>query len=215
MEKFKKACKWFFDSYIWLGLLLLVIDIITKNVVIANKEYILSQGSNGIVLIPNFLAINYLINENIAFGISLGSAATNRIVFSIIAILVSVGIIVYAILKWGKISKLYRAVMFMVLAGAIGNVIDRLCYSAAYLDMGGEQGVVDWINFFGIWRFNFNIADSSVVVAAFMLIIYTIVIEILEYRKKKQLEPKKEEDTTKVVSKTEQEKNKYLENKDE
>ena len=215
MEKFKKACKWFFNSFIWLGLLLLIIDIVTKNVVVANKDYILSQGANGIVLIPHFLAINYLINENIAFGISLGSAATNRIVFSIIAILVSVGIIVYAVLKWGKIGKFYRAILFMVLAGALGNVIDRLCYSAAYLDMNGEQGVVDWINFFGVWRFNFNIADSAIVVAAFMVIGAFIVEEVKDYKQKraKQKSEEKVEDQEKVLSATEKEKIE-LENKD-
>ena len=44
-----------------------------------------------------------------------------------------------------------------------------------------------------------------------MLIIYMIVGEIIDYRNKKKSEPKKVEDNTKVISKTEQEKNKYLE----
>ena len=41
-----------------------------------------------------------------------------------------------------------------------------------------------------------------------------IVTDIIEYNQKKKLEPK-EENTQKVLSKTEEEKNKYLENKDE
>ena len=109
----------------------------------------------------------------------------------------------------------------MIIAGALGNAIDRIFFTAEYLryidPSTGKYitGVVDWIDFYGIWGFNFNIADSAVVVAVFMLIIYVIVTEIIAYRNKKKLEPKKEEDNTKAVSKTEQEKNKYLENKDE
>lgn len=100
----------------------------------------------------------------------------------------------------------------MILAGAIGNVIDRIFYSPEFL-ANPVNGVVDWIDFYGIWKFNFNIADSCVVVAAIMLIVYMIVNEIIDYRKNNKDKPK--EDNEKVLSKTEQEKNAYLEDKDE
>ena len=215
MEKVKKICKWFFESFIWLGILLFVLDIVSKNVVIANHKYILSQGPNGIELIPGFLAINYIINPNVAFGMSLGTGWTNRIVFSSIAIAVVAGIIVFDIKKWGKISKFYRAVLMMVAAGALGNVIDRLFYSAEYLD-SAYNGVVDWINFYGIWRFNFNIADSAIVVAAFMVIIAFIVEEIKEFRAKRKEEKAQDNNGEKVLSTTEKEKNELLDkDKDE
>ena len=105
----------------------------------------------------------------------------------------------------------------MIVAGALGNCIDRIFYSASYLNYVDPStgkyitGVVDWIDFYGVWKFNFNVADIAVVVAAIMLIVYMIVMEIVEYNQKKKKEPKKVEDTSKVVSKTEQEKNKYLE----
>ncbi len=210
-EKILKYLKWFFNSFIWLGVLLLFLDILSKNLVIANKEEILSKG--GIVLIPNFLRINYVINENIAFGISLGSALATQIVFSILAIII-VGVIIFFLAKkWDNVNKFYRACFMMIIAGAIGNVIDRLFYSASYLDMGGATGVVDWIDFYTIWGFNFNIADSAVVVAAFMLIIYMVIEEIMEYVKNKPAREKMkaEEDDSKVLSKTELEKQKLLE----
>ena len=209
-EKLIKALKWFFYSYIWLGILLLVIDFVTKQIIVAHR----ADVEGGFVLIPNFIRVIYVINNTLLMGLSLGSDIANRVVFFVCASLISIGLIIFVVLRWGKLGKFYKACLMMVLAGAFGNLIDRLFYSPEFLG-NSVNGVVDWIDFYGIWGFNFNIADSSVVVAAFMLIIYTIVIEILEYRKKKQLEPKKEEDTTKVVSKTEQEKNKYLENKDE
>ena len=211
MSKFKAGLKWFFESFIWLGIILFVIDIVTKNIIVAHGQEIIKFG--GIVLIPNFLRINYIINENVAFGISLGSPLANRIVFSVIAIAVVVGLCVYFALKWGKISKFYRAIIFMVVAGALGNAVDRLFYSAEYLNNGGAQGVVDWIDFYGIWRFNFNIADSAIVVAAFMVIIAFIVEEIKEFRAKRKEEKALDNGEEKVLSTTEKEKNELL-NKD-
>ena len=210
MDKFKKCLKWFFNSFIWLGLLLLIIDLVSKLLVVANHEYILSTG--GIVLIPNFLRINYIINNKMVFGISLGSDTANRAVFCVAALLIVTGLIIFLIKKWDKLNKYYKACIMMILAGAIGNVIDRLFYSPAFLG-NDVNGVVDWIDFYGIWSFNFNIADSAVVVAAFMLIIYMIVVDIIEYIKINKSKPKEVEE--KVISKTEQEKNQYLDNKDE
>lgn len=212
METFKKYLKWFFNSFIWLAIVLYAIDVISKNIIINNADNILASGGmhGGVDLIPGFLGISYTINQNIAFGLSLSSPLANRIVFSIVALLVVIGIIIALILKWGKINKFYRATMMMIIAGALGNVTDRIFYSAEYLNHGGISGVVDWIDFYGIWEFNFNIADSCVVVAAFMIIIYMIVDEIKEYRKKSKLIDKSKEDNQKVLSKTEQEKNQLM-----
>ena len=210
MEKFKKALKWFFESFIWLGLILFIIDLVTKLVVVANKEYIVSNG--GIVLIPNFLRINYLINNNLVFGISFGSDTANRITFCIAAMLIVVGFIIFLVFKWGKLNKMYRACAMMILSGAFGNLVDRLFYSPEFL-ANPVNGVVDWIDFYGVWKFNFNIADSAVVVAAIMLIVFILVTDIIEY--KKTPKPVEEKDDTKVISKTEQEKNEYLDHKDE
>ncbi len=220
--KIIKGLKWFFNSYIWLGVLFLVADIVSKNIIVQNQDNI---RPDGVVLIPNFLRINYLVNKNIVFGWDVfKNADANRIVFVVVALLVVAGILFFMIRKWDKINRFYKATMFMIIAGALGNCIDRLFYSASYLNYVDPStgkyitGVVDWIDFYGVWKFNFNVADIAVVVAAFMLIIYMIVMEIIDYRNKKKKEPKKVEDNTKVVSKTEQEKNKYLkenENKDE
>ena len=211
MDKLKKGLKWFFASFIWLGVLLLITDLVSKLSVVLNKDYILSQG--GIVLIPNFLRINYLINNNMVFGISLGSDMANRIVFCVFALLIVIGVIIFTVIKWGKLNKFYRACIMMILAGALGNIIDRIFYSPEFLG-STVNGVVDWIDFYGIWPFNFNIADSAVVVAAIMMIVYMIIQEIIDYRKNNKDKPK-EDDNEKVISKTEQEKNEYLENKDE
>lgn len=189
LAKIKKGLLWFFNSYIWLGLLFLVIDIVTKNVIVANKEYIIDQGSHGIVLIPGFLSINYTINTNAAFGIGLGNALANRIVYIVLASIISAIVIAVYVKRFKTLTKMYRATMMLILVGALGNLIDRIFFTIPYLQTSlftpEEVGVVDWIDFYGIWKYIFNIADSCIVVGVIMLVIYLIVLEVKDRKNKK------------------------------
>ena len=219
MDKFKSGLKWFFNSFIWLGVLLLGLDILSKNLVVINQE----TTKAGVDLIPGFLRIQYIVNPSIAFGLTLGNALTTQIVFSIFAILVSAGIIFFLIKKWVNVNRFYRAMMMLIIAGALGNVIDRIFYSESYLNYydGSSyiRGVVDWIDFYGIWGFHFNIADSCVVIAAISLVIYMIVEEIIAYRKRPKVEKTPEEkkkENEKVLSATERKRQELIEkDKDE
>ena len=91
-DKLLKALKWFFNSYIWLGLVVLVVDIITKNIVVQNQANIQNAGgqNGGVDIIPGFLGINYVINKNVVFGWDIfKNELTNRIIFIIVALLIS------------------------------------------------------------------------------------------------------------------------------
>ena len=194
-NKIKPGVLWFFKSFIWLGLLMLIIDIVTKNVVVANRDAILASSEHGIILIPNFLAINYVINTGAAFGLSAGDSeagyVVNRVIYIVIAILASAGLIGFFVkkeleIKKGKglpLKKYYKACIFLILAGALGNLIDRIAYTPEYLG-NKYNGVVDWINFFGIWGYNFNIADSCLVIGVIMVIVMLIIEEIQDTRQR-------------------------------
>ncbi len=184
MDKIKSALIWFFKSFIWLGVLLLVVDIITKTVIVANKDVI---GPEGIVLIPGFLRISYVINTNAAFGIGLGNSLVNRIVYIVLAVLVSAILITLYVKKYNKLRKLYKACLMLILVGALGNVIDRVFYTPEYLGVA-EVGVVDWIDFYGIWKYVFNIADSAIVIGVIMLIVVLLIEEIADRRAQEKLE---------------------------
>ena len=206
MKKFKKALKWFFESFIWLGLLLLIIDIVTKNVIVLNAAAGNIPPNGGVVLIPNFLRVSYVINTNVAFGAGFDNPIANRIIFIIVALLISALVIGYLVKNKFKTRRLYKAIAFMVIAGALGNAIDRIFFTSEYLSNAyytfPNPGVVDWIDFYGIWQFNFNIADCCVVIAAFMLVISLIVDVIKEHKENKKKEPVVVE---KKISKTEKE----------
>ena len=197
-EKIINALKWFFRSFIWLFAILLVIDIVTKQVIM-NKNI---DPLNPIVLIPNFLNITFVKNKAAAFGIGFENPAVNRWLYVGVASVAAIGICYFFFKKHKEITLYVRACLMMILTGAVGNLIDRLFYKQT------EYCVVDWIDFCGIWRWVFNIADAAVVVGAFMMIGYLIVEEVKDYKKRKASEPKVE---GKVLSKTEQEKKEYLE----
>lgn len=203
-EKLLNGLKWLFKSYIWLGVLLLAIDIITKQIIMHS-----GVTPPGVVAKWGFVNITYVLNTKAAFGIGADNPDVSRTIYLIVATLISAGLITYLILKRKDMKLFIRAALIMVVTGAIGNMIDRIFY-------GGLQGgralfggaVVDWIDFFWIpgWVWNFNIADSCIVVAAFMLIIYIIVIEVKDYREKNKNKVKTINDQQKVLSKSEKEK---------
>jgi len=172
-----KGLKWFFYSFIWLFILMFAIDVISKQLVIANRESLVANASGqGFVLIPNFLAVNYVINHNVAFGIKIGNnEIATRAVYIVVALIASGAIVAYSILKRKTNGKYVKACLMLILAGALGNCVDRIFFTGEMLSTSVRpnetNGVVDWINFFGIWKFNFNWADSCLVVGVIMLLV--------------------------------------------
>ena len=186
-EKLLNALKWFYKSFIWLFIVFLGIDILTKQIVMNA-----GVAPGNVIADWGFVHISYVLNPNAAFGLGAKDPMVSRIIYLVVASLISIGIIAYLILK-RKTTKLYiRACLVLVVTGAIGNMIDRIFY-------GPEYAVVDWIDFYWFWGYNFNIADSCIVVAMFMLIIYIIVMEVKDYRAK----PKTKIVQGKQLSKTE------------
>jgi len=203
-EKLLNGLRWLFKSYIWLGVLLLAIDIITKQIIMHS-----GVTPPGVVAKWGFVNITYVLNTKAAFGIGADNPDVSRTIYLIVATLISAGLITYLILKRKDMKLFIRAALIMVVTGAIGNMIDRIFYGSL---QGGRAlfggAVVDWIDFYWIpgWVWNFNIADSCIVVAAFMLIIYIIVIEVKDYREKNKNKVKTVNDHQKVLSKSEKEK---------
>ena len=201
-KKVLKGLKWFFFSYIWLGVLFLVVDLVTKLVIV--NHFGAPDTGESIVVIPNVVRIIYQVNEKAAMGIGFESAVVNRVIYCIVAFLGLGAILGFYIWKFKKINPLVKACLMLMAVGALGNLIDRLFYTPAFLG-AANNGVVDWIDFYfnyNVWAFTFNIADSCVVIGTIMLIVYLIVDEIKEFRKKKKEEVKAS--GGKVLSKEEQ-----------
>jgi signal peptidase II len=97
-------------------------------------------------------------NTGAAFSIFRG----NPFALGMLSAVVSAAILTYLVVRWKAVPRLQRYALASILAGAIGNMIDR--FRLGY--------VVDFIHF-SIPQFNFavfNIADSCVVIGAILLI---------------------------------------------
>lgn len=194
----------FIKKHMWsiiaiaIGVLILVIDIITKQLIMNHFETP-TTAATSIVLIPGFLRISYVQNFNAAFGFGFGTPLTNRIVYICIASIGFIALIGFFIWKNKKLAPIYKICIMMIAAGAIGNLIDRIFY-------GPDYAVVDWIDFYGIWPFVFNIADTGVVIGALLMAALLIVEEVKDYLKKRKLEAATENDASKgkILSKEEQ-----------
>ena len=196
-EKIIRGLKWFYQSYIWLFLVLLGLDILTKQLVAHSGVQPGSQVADW-----GFVRINYVLNYNAAFGLGADDHTVSRIIYLVVASLVTIGLVTYLVLKRKEMKLFVRACLVLIVTGAIGNMIDRVFYAPYY-------AVVDWIDFYWFWGYNFNIADSCIVVAAFMMIIYIIVLEVKEMIERRNAEVMMEKDV-----KTEKENEENTENKE-
>ncbi len=124
----------------------IIIDQITK--------YFASKLTDSITVIPNFLNFTLIKNYGAAFGIAQGA---NNILAILGAIISS--IVLFMILYLNKKDGKSSIALYFILTGGIANLIDRVF----------RHFVVDFID--TPFIATFNIADSFVVIGAFLLII--------------------------------------------
>ena len=174
----KENMKKFFFSFIWLMVLVFALDLLSKWLVCGhfNKTVTLSK-SEMIQIIPNFLYIGLSFNQGAAW--SIGSGQVGRIIFITVSVVLGGGLIGYYIYatRKNKINNVIKVALALMIAGAIGNLIDRAFYWDSTV---GFSGVIDWISvYFGSYSFPvFNLADSSLVVGVLILLVYVIVESI-------------------------------------
>ena len=113
-------------------------------------------------------------NLGMAFSLLDKLAPGPRALILIALPLVLVAAVIVFYFKSDEPNSLQRWALCGIVGGGLGNVIDRIFRA---------DGVVDFISFkfyglFGYDRFpTFNVADSSVVVSALILVISTIVLD--------------------------------------
>lgn len=173
-KDWKQIAKTVFFSFMWLGILLVIVDQITKWSIyhlLGGKE------GNSLEIIPNFLYFRLYFNKGMSYGMFSDSTVW-RIILCIISWIAS-GVIIYF---WVKNLKnkdsLMNVVAALVFAGAVGNGIDRAFY---WQSIAGFDGVIDFIviYFFGP-NVNppfgvFNVADACLSIGVVMFVIIYIV----------------------------------------
>jgi signal peptidase II len=119
----------------------------------ASKAFISGkiQLNQTVPLINGVLDITLVHNRGAAFGI-----LRNQVYLFIITAIAAV-VLIYFALKNNRHNKYHVVCLSLILAGAIGNLIDRLRFGY----------VIDFLNFY-IWPV-FNIADSAITIGAVFL----------------------------------------------
>jgi len=102
-------------------------------------------------IIGDWLIFNFVPNRNIAFSLPINGSGLN-----IIICLIIIGIILYLLLA--KSNNLEKISFFIILLGAISNLIDRLQYSY----------VIDYLDL--KWFTIFNLADVLISFGTILLI---------------------------------------------
>ena len=174
----KEGLKKIVFSFVWISVLVFVIDIVSKWAVQNNRAV-----GDPLTLIPNFLHITLVHNLGASFGIGSSGELGWRIFWISISVILT-GVLVFIFVKYySKFSKTQLAALALMMGGAFGNMIDRIFYWDAIV---GFDGVIDWIDFqFGSVHFaTFNIADSALVIGVFIIILVEIVTLIKETREK-------------------------------
>lgn len=154
----------------WLALLVLVADQLTKVWVIQS----FSLGES-IQLLPVF-NFTYARNYGAAFSFLGDAGGWQRWLFTLIAVVVSVVLSVW-------LSKLQRPqwklslALVLIIAGAIGNLIDRSLYGY----------VVDFLHvYYQDWHYPvFNIADCAITIGAALLIWDSFSPDVVDTTEKK------------------------------
>ena len=149
------------NALAWLGLsvLLVAIDQWTKAVALASLEYL-----KPVPFIDGFWNWTLVHNYGAAFSFLSTAGGWQRWFFTVLALVISTGLTVW-LARTPRGDWRTALPYALVIAGAIGNVIDRLRF-------GYVVDFVDW--YVGEWHWPaFNVADACIVAGAIGLVIFS------------------------------------------
>lgn len=143
-----------------ISLFLVVIDQVSKYLISSTMELYES-----IPVIKNFFHLTYITNDGMVFGINFPGGIY---LFTIASFLLTIFLIGYLWYE-RKGHLILRISLALIIAGAIGNFIDRVMFKEV-IDM------FDFI-FWGYHWYIFNVADSAVTVGIILYLTYSFFLE--------------------------------------
>ena len=179
----KENMKKFYFSFVWLMVLVFVADIASKWIVINHFGASHANGYESVTVVNKFFYIVFRTNEGAAWSL----LSDSRTFWIIVSVVLSGGLIAYYIVKYKSHNTWTRAALALMIAGAVGNMIDRCFY---WESTTGFSGVVDWLSFYlptGEFP-TFNIADSALVVGVGILVVLLFIDLIKDALKKSEAE---------------------------
>ena len=143
-----------------ISFIIVIIDQISKYLIRSTMEL-----HETIPLIKDFFHLTYVSNDGMAFGINFPGGIY---IFTIASFILTIFLIGYLWYE-RKSNIILRISLALIIAGAIGNFIDRAMY----------REVVDMFDFifWGYHWYIFNVADSAVTVGMIIYLIYSFFLQ--------------------------------------
>lgn len=144
--------------WLWLAILVFIIDIGSKLVVMNTMDY---GWPNRIEVLP-FFNLLYVHNYGAAFSFLSDAGGWQRWLFTAIALGVC-GLLLFWMRRTPASNKIANSAYALIIGGALGNLFDRMYHGF----------VVDFLDFYwGNYHWPaFNIADSAICLGAALIII--------------------------------------------
>ena len=139
----------------WIALLAALADRLTKALVTG-------AAAGRRTLVPGLLALTPVRNEGMAFSMLSGQG----LILTLLTAVLIVGLIGWLLLRPGQ-AKLFRAGLWLIVGGGLGNLYDRLV----------QGSVTDFLEMKFVRFAVFNIADACICVGAALAVLSTVLEE--------------------------------------
>lgn len=158
---------------LWAAIVAVIVgaDQLTKYLVIQH----IPEGES-IPVIEGVLHWTHIKNDGAIFG-WFDDSRWMFMVLSAVGIVVMIGMLVYWVKKEPK-DKVMQLILTLLIAGGIGNMIDRCT-------LGVVTDFIDFCAFPNLWKWIFNVADCAVTIGGCMMVVWLIWSFIVEIKKKK------------------------------
>ena len=143
--------------YYLLIIIIVCIDQATKALIVRSVAHLSSK-----IIVPGFFNITHIRNRGAIFGFFSQSDSLILFIFLTSVSLIALGFVIFYFFKTPSSDRFMKVSLSLILAGALGNLIDRVI----------RGYVVDFLDFYvKSWHWpSFNVADTSITVGAFVLI---------------------------------------------
>lgn len=144
------------NKYYALAIVLILLDQLSKIFVANSIEF------ESFIIVNEFFSWHHVRNYGAAFSFLADQSGWQKYFFSIVSFVASIALIIW--MKKTAINKKYKLLsLSLILAGAVGNLIDRLAYGY----------VIDFIDvhYQSFYWPVFNLADIFISIGVFLLIV--------------------------------------------
>jgi len=154
---------WIKKTIFFLGIVLvgIFLDQMTKYMV---QLWIVPHQT--IVVIPNFFNITHVYNPGGAFSLFANFSLLFRKIFFVATGFIAIGFVLYMYIQASWKQKGFLCALAMLVAGAFGNIIDRLRYDVVIDFLDVYVGEYHWPTF--------NVADSLICISLAIIIWYLL-----------------------------------------